>query len=132
MPSLLTNISIGVGGLAVAGGVAYGGYEVFKDKTQSITELLKKNNKTLLTDQSGDASAWNTNWGKYIDTNSAGESAKTPKETDIWGLSDWSTQKNTRNTAPNSFKKECGIRATKRVISDKDEAYKEVENYCSK
>ncbi|OAL09788.1 hypothetical protein A6V39_05015 [Candidatus Mycoplasma haematobovis] len=156
-----THLTITGVGIASAGGLAYGGYFVFKDNPRPVTELLQKQKKTFL-DKNADNDSWNANWKKYVDDNSttkvteepasqvppppatppstkAGQTPRTTRRTvktinkkDIWGLDGWNPQEVKDNIILSSFKDKCEEFKARNVSGTWDSEYQNIEKYCTK
>ncbi|OAL09792.1 hypothetical protein A6V39_05035 [Candidatus Mycoplasma haematobovis] len=148
-----THLTITGVGIASAGGLAYGGYFVFKDNPRPVTELLKSKNRVFLRNIKEDESAWNTSWQQYIQahtktvTNPApaepptaprtpaapkAQSSTIIEEIDIWKLTDWKDQKSKKDKVPDSFKNKCLGWESEKLSGTWTTEYQNIEKYCTK
>ncbi|AEW45332.1 hypothetical protein MHC_02330 [Mycoplasma haemocanis str. Illinois] len=94
----------------------------------TIAEWLKKEGTQIL--KTGDsADKWNKAWENYKAASINKKSNNQPADNDVWGTSDWGTQKNL-NTPSEKFKEKCMEKSKIKVVDTSSEDFQRVKAWC--
>ncbi|CBY93123.1 hypothetical protein HF1_11150 [Mycoplasma haemofelis str. Langford 1] len=122
-----------IAGLAGLSAVSVGGVLLYKSPTpelekpvtSSLRDLLSKKNKgKRLISEKEDHYYWTIGWKAYLSDN---------KESNPWGISDWSKNKafDPKQEVPTSFIDSC-LENSKKEIAEGDSLYSQVIRYCTR
>ncbi|OAL09946.1 hypothetical protein A6V39_03475 [Candidatus Mycoplasma haematobovis] len=124
MASTLAKVAIATTGIAGVGGGATVAIIQLSTKDETIVNLLKQEQKSLLTKTEKDE-AWKTNWKAFIN-------AHTNSDPNLnWSIEGWSEKKADPESVPEEFKNVCYFNGNKKIKDKAEEIYGEVVKYCT-
>ncbi|AEW45531.1 hypothetical protein MHC_03355 [Mycoplasma haemocanis str. Illinois] len=94
----------------------------------TVSEWLKKSGLSLL-EQGSESTKWDAAWTKYKAEPKNKKDDSNPADTDVWGISDWSSKKS-ENTASDGFKTKCAAQSKVKIKNKEEELYKQVSSWC--
>ncbi|OAL10018.1 hypothetical protein A6V39_03835 [Candidatus Mycoplasma haematobovis] len=121
---MINKLWLVLGTMVASAWAGVGGYYLFhqpssKEKTIDQWLDVATRGKKITKSNKGVAAAVQK-WKNYI-----------AESTNIFGVSDWSTSKNTQETVPNTFVDACDTQLTIKVENKLDQKYKNYITYCT-